>query len=86
MTWNTDITTAPQGAPVWLASVCGKVIKSAWIDGKGSDGRWAGLASKEQPIAWQPYVVPAHPSTVQPMGINTTGHEFMAAVDGEGSV
>ncbi|MDQ0320014.1 hypothetical protein QO002_002152 [Pararhizobium capsulatum DSM 1112] len=73
--------------PVWLATKCGKVIKSAWIDGKGLPGRWAGLATKELPIAWQPYVVPAHPSaTVQPMGIKTFDHDFMAACDGEGSV
>lgn len=83
--WNHNLSAAPQDAPVWLASKCGKVIKSAWIDGKGAPGRWAGLATKEQPVAWQPFVMPAHPgATSQPVGTNTGDIEFMTACVGEG--
>ena len=48
---------------VWMASSCGKVIRSYWIpESKTCRGRWAGFsAAGEQPIAWQPYVVPSHP-------------------------
>lgn len=80
--WNHDISAAPKDARLWLASHCGKVIgPTAWDEKRG---QFAGFATKEQPIAWQPYVVPAHPSTAQPMGINTSDHEFMAVCDSVG--
>jgi hypothetical protein len=49
---------------VWLASSCGKVIRSYWIPAnKNHDGYWPGFAQKggTQPIAWQPFVTPVHP-------------------------
>jgi len=47
---------------VWLATICGKVIKSYWIpETDKNEGRWAGFATKEQPKAWQPFIVPVHP-------------------------
>lgn len=43
---------------VWLVTKCGKVLRSHLV----ADGsRWVGLATGEQPIAWQPYVIPAYP-------------------------
>jgi hypothetical protein len=60
MTWNTDITSAPRDAELWLATKCGKVIKTHWHDKFGS-GRWVGLATREEPVAWQMFVVPDHP-------------------------
>lgn len=52
-------------APVWLATADGKVHRSYWIPAmKTSKGRWAGFAEGEQPIAWQDFIVPAHPGLV----------------------
>lgn len=50
---------------VWLASACGKVIKSAWVPAnKFHNGYWPGFAQNgvTPPIAWQPFVVPSHPN------------------------
>ncbi|MDO9417001.1 hypothetical protein [Pararhizobium sp.] len=51
-------------APVWLACADGSVCRSYWIPAVGKrNGRWSGWAEKSlPPIAWQPYVVPVHPS------------------------
>lgn len=49
---------------VWLASSCGKVIKSSWVPANGRhNGYWSGFAQDggTPPIAWHPYVIPAHP-------------------------
>jgi len=67
MTWSFDITSGPLNDEVWLATKCGKVIRSYWLD---KTGRWAGLGTKEQPVAWQLYVVPAHPNSVSDLGLN----------------
>lgn len=48
---------------VWVATKCAKVLKSYWIPATDkNDGRWAGLGTTEQPVAWQPFIVPDHPS------------------------
>ncbi|MDP9809390.1 hypothetical protein J2W42_002238 [Rhizobium tibeticum] len=59
--WNHDISTAPRDRDLWLATKCGKVIKSHWIE-KFGPGRWVGLGTKEQPIAWQLFVTPEYPN------------------------
>ncbi|UFS83178.1 hypothetical protein LPB79_13070 [Rhizobium sp. T136] len=47
---------------LWLATKCGKVIKSYWIEAtKFSPARWAGLGTTEVPVAWQHFVTPEHP-------------------------
>ena len=47
---------------IWLASQCGKVIKSHWIPQNGKDGgRWLGFNKGEHVVAWMPYAIPAHP-------------------------
>lgn len=43
---------------VWLASKCGKVVLSHWVDSRSA---WSGFGDKEQPVAWYPYFVPVHP-------------------------
>ncbi|ARO24780.1 hypothetical protein TAL182_CH03035 [Rhizobium sp. TAL182] len=51
-------------APVWLATQCGRVIKSYWLEQtKFSPARWAGLAVNEVPVAWQDFIVPEHPNS-----------------------
>lgn len=51
---------------VWLATKCGKVLKSHWIpETEKNEGRWAGFSTKEQPVAWQPFIVPVHPDQQQ---------------------
>jgi hypothetical protein len=52
-------------APVWLATVDGKVHRSYWIPAsKGAGGRWAGFNEKsKEMIAWMHFEVPAHPGT-----------------------
>jgi hypothetical protein len=53
-------------APVWLATADGKVHRSYWIpEIKGQPGRWAGFnTGSTLPIAWQDFIVPAHPNLV----------------------
>ena len=63
MTWNHDISTAPQGGAVWLATKCGKVFRSYRILEPRRDPRWAGHATGEEIIAWHPFGTPAHPDT-----------------------
>lgn len=47
---------------VWIATKCGKVMQSYWIPATDkNEGRWGGLGTKEDPIAWQAFVVPVHP-------------------------
>lgn len=50
-------------APVWLATSDGKVQRSYWIPAlRGAKGRWAGFNEDSKlPIAWQDFIVPAHP-------------------------
>ncbi len=45
-------------AYVWAASKCGGVTKSY----KTLEGRFSMFGTNEQPIAWQPYIIPKHPS------------------------
>lgn len=61
MTWSTNITEAQTGDYVWLATKCGRVIKSNWLETKGTTPRFVGLATNETPIAWQPFIKPIHP-------------------------
>ncbi|MCZ7856031.1 hypothetical protein O9X81_05345 [Agrobacterium salinitolerans] len=62
MTWSTNITEAQTGDYVWLATKCGRVIQSYWIKKTKMDhARFAGLATNEAPIAWQPFIKPIHP-------------------------
>lgn len=63
MTWNHNLSEAPQDAPIWLAAASGIVIKSQWAKTK-TGGYWPGFKSDGSvpPIAWQPFVVPAHPN------------------------
>jgi hypothetical protein len=48
---------------IWAACRDGKVYKTHWLPAgkERSEGRWCFLHSKEEPVAWQPFVVPAHP-------------------------
>lgn len=64
----TNIVTTKNGArssrhfvsePVILASKCGKVVKSKWLE----DGRWEFFNKGEQPVAWQPW--PTHPGAAK---------------------
>ena len=56
---------------LWLATKFGKVSRSYWIPEAGKNpGRWSGLATGEQPVAWQPFVVPTHPNSVSDLGLN----------------
>lgn len=53
---------------IWAASNCGKVFKSHWIPAtKHHNGHFNHFPSDPKygsgPIAWQAYVVPAHPDT-----------------------
>ncbi|MNK73058.1 hypothetical protein D3C87_925490 [compost metagenome] len=61
MTWSTNITEAQTGDYVWLATKCGRVIRSWWIQQKGPRGYWAAMDMDEKPIAWQPFIKPIHP-------------------------
>lgn len=58
MDWNLDFSSAPHDRKIWIATKCGKVSATSWVEKRG---QWAGLADKEVPRAWQPYIVPKHP-------------------------
>jgi hypothetical protein len=61
-------------APVWLATQCGRVIKSYWLEKtKFSPARWAGLGTNEVPVAWQHFVTPEHPFTETDAAISRPG-------------
>ena len=58
-------------APLWLARADGKVVRSYWVpETKQSAGRWAGFAENEQPVVWQPFIVPDHPFQAKASGDN----------------
>lgn len=65
--WNHGITTAPREGRLWLATKCGKVFISYFIANAkdNTKGRWAGLATGEQPVAWLPFVTPTHPTMAE---------------------
>lgn len=50
--------------PIWVATKCGKVMKTHWLQSERNPGRWVGLASNEEPVAWQPFVTPQHPDVL----------------------
>lgn len=55
---------------VWIATKCQKVLKSYFIPQAGkTPSRWSGLATGEEPVAWQAFVVPVHPYASKPEGI-----------------
>lgn len=58
MDWNHDMSSAPKDAQIWAASKCKKVIVARWSEDRQA---WAGFGTKEQPLAWQPYIIPQHP-------------------------
>lgn len=69
---------------VWLATHDGKVHRSYWIPTTPkAEGRWSGFSvGSEQPVAWQPYVVPAHPGALTALEriqakLITHKHEFI---------
>ncbi|WP_245582419.1 hypothetical protein [Neorhizobium lilium] len=56
--------------PVWLATKCGKVVRTYWTPKtEFSPARWAGLGTNEQPVAWQAFVVPEHPFHQSDVGV-----------------
>lgn len=63
--WNHDITAAPLDRRLWLATKCDKVSVTRWNEKRGA---WDGLATGEQSIAWQDYVVPVHPFAAATQG------------------
>jgi hypothetical protein len=57
--WNRDISSAPRVGKIWLAVQNFQVVgPSYWVESRQA---WAGLGSKEEPIAWYPYFKPEHP-------------------------
>lgn len=70
----------------------GSVDRSYWIPPRYTQGgnlldggRWSGFNVGDEPVAWMPWPTYEPSSTAQPMGINTSDHEFMAVCDSVGS-
>lgn len=63
--WNYDLTQAPtDGTPIWAACANGEVLRTHWLPPTGKlrpVGRWTGLGSTQQPIAFMIYRKPTHP-------------------------
>lgn len=84
MTWNLNLSEAPQDRDLWLASKCGKVIKAGWDKKRG---QWAGFATNgAPPIAWQPYVVPLHPHHMAPAELLPVSADAIPIIEDVGSV
>jgi hypothetical protein len=80
--WNLNLSEAPTDRDLWLASKCGKVIKTAWDKKRG---QWAGFATNgSAPIAWQVYVVPVHPHHMVPSDLSPVAAKNIPIVDGVG--
>lgn len=63
---------------IWAASNCGKVLKSYWLPAtKHHNGFWEGFPSNPKygsgPVAWQPFVVPEHPSVTRAKALDELG-------------
>lgn len=61
--WRFDVDAAPRDRRLWLATKCGKLSVTRWSEKRSA---WEGLADREQPIAWQAYVMPTHPHVSNP--------------------
>jgi len=48
---------------LWLVYPDNRVVVSYWLahDNSPTTGRWSGMATGEQPLAWMPYTKPASP-------------------------
>lgn len=59
---------------LWIATACGKVLKTHWKpkDKFGGD-RFIGLNKGEQPVAWQHFVVPVHPHVIRSKALDELG-------------
>lgn len=55
--WRLDIESAPRNNTIILATKCGKVTTSRWIE---KEQRWSMLAAGEKPVAWMAW--PTHPN------------------------
>ena len=55
---------ASEYTPLILATKCGKVTRSYWIE---KEQRWAGLSKGEKPVAWMPW--PDHPHASKPVEV-----------------
>lgn len=62
---------------VWLASACGKVIPTYWVESRKN---WAGFQDTP-PIAWYPYFVPVHPFQESPRKAAEAVAEMPASTD-----
>lgn len=77
--WSFDFNAAPRDGRIWLATKCGKVSVTKWDDKRD---QWAGLAAREAPVAWQPYIVPAHPGDPAAASrLDDLNHHFATALD-----
>jgi len=55
LTWNFNMSDAPEDKPVIAASICGVVTKSKWLG-----DRWNMFTKDVPPVAWQ--IWPDHPN------------------------
>lgn len=60
---KTKVVTEHVHENVWLWTKCGKKLLSRWLPPNRftPKGRWDGLGTHEQPIAWHPYFIPGDP-------------------------
>jgi len=74
-------------APLWIATHDGKVHRSYWIPATNtSAGRWSGFSpDSSEPMAWQHFVTPVHPSLSKPLSETmTAAADHLFAADGVG--
>ena len=70
---------------VWLWTSCGKKMQSRWLPPSRftPKGRWEGLATTEQPVAWHPFFTPADPVSASVADVDV---HFMTALDSVGGI
>ena len=71
---------------VWAANKDDKVYSTYWIEPSNHEpkGRWSGWSAGDEPIAWQPYVVPLHPHHMVPADLCGAAPENVPLVFDEG--
>lgn len=92
---KTHTTVSMEREPVWLATKCGKVIRSEWLwprkvgqyGTRMTKARWSMIGANEQPLAWRPFIkgefpVMVDPKTKERSYPNGTGPEYPAMILG----
>jgi hypothetical protein len=82
MTWNLNLSEAPRGETVWVATKDGRVRTGMYgdLDGLGK-AAWYGCAP---PLAFQRMVAPLHPHHMPPAELSPVSADALPFIDDVG--